>query len=105
MNDRKNITDALHKLNEDTDEPETPTGGPTPVTRPRKPTPAAPAPAPRRAPRREPEPGRTVTMNIALPQSLHRRLRHFVIDDPRPAREIVIDAIAEYLDNHEDDHR
>ena len=36
MNDRKNITDALHKLNEDTDEPETPTGGPTPVTRPRK---------------------------------------------------------------------
>ena len=44
-------------------------------------------------------------MNIALPQSLHRRLRHFVIDDPRPAREIVIDAIAEYLDYHEDDHR
>ena len=43
-------------------------------------------------------------MNIALPQSLHRRLRHFVID-PRPAREIVIDVIAEYLDHHEDDHQ
>ena len=33
MNDRKNITDALHKLNEDTDKPESPAGGPTPVTR------------------------------------------------------------------------
>ena len=101
MSDRKNITDALHKLSQNTDEPETPAGGPTSVTGPRMPTPAAPAPAPRR----EPEPGRPVTMNTALPQSLHRRLRHFVIDDPRPAREIVIDAIAEYLDHHEDDHR
>ena len=101
MSDRKNITDALHKLSQDTDEPESPASGPTSVTPQRKPTPAAPAPAPRR----EPEPGRPVTMNIALPQSLHRRLRHFVIDDPRPAREIVVDAIAEYLDHHEDDHR
>ena len=44
MNDRKNITDALHKLNEDTDKPESPAGGPTSVTPQRKPTPAAPGP-------------------------------------------------------------
>ena len=42
MSDRKNITDALHKLNEDTGEPETPPGGPTPVTPSRKPTRATP---------------------------------------------------------------
>ena len=46
-----------------------------------------------------------VTMNLQLPRKLHRRLRHYAIDADRAGRDIVIDAIIEYLDNHEDDHR
>ena len=46
-----------------------------------------------------------VTMNLLLPRKLHSRLRHHAIDADRAARDIVIDAIVEYLDNHEDDHR
>ncbi len=42
-------------------------------------------------------------MNILVPRKLRRRLRHYAIDADRAAREIAIDAIVAYLDNHEDD--
>lgn len=94
MTDRKDLTDALHKLSEDPEgEPATPPS-----------TPPAAA-APRRAARPDPQPADPVTMNILLPRKLHRRLRHYAIDADRAARDIVIDAIVEYLDNHEDDHQ
>ena len=106
MTDRKNLTDALQKLSEDPEgEPETPPAEPTPMpSRPPSTPPVAAAPT-RRAPRSEPQPAAPVTMNILLPRKLHRRLRHHAIDADRAARDIVIDAIVEYLDNHEDDHR
>ena len=106
MTDRKNLTDALHRLNEDPEgHPATPAGKPTPMpSRPPSTPPATPASA-RRAPRSEPQPAAPVTMNILLPRKLHRRLRHHAIDADRAARDIVIDAIVEYLDNHEDDHQ
>ena len=44
-------------------------------------------------------------MNILVPRKLHRRLRHYAIDADRAARDIAIDAIVAYLDNHEDDHQ
>ena len=103
MTDRKDLTDALQKLNEDPeDEPAAPPAKPTP--RP-SPTPPATAASARRAPRSEPQPATPVTMNILLPRKLHRRLRHHAIDAARAGRDIVIDAIVEYLDNHEDDHQ
>ena len=104
MTDRKDLTDALQKLNENPeDEPATPPGKPTPMpSRPASTPPAAPT---RHAPRSEPQPARPVTMNILLPRKLHRRLRHHAIDADRAGRDTVIDAIVEYLDNHEDDHR
>ena len=106
MTDRKNLTDALQKLSEDPEgEPETPPAAPTPMpSRPSSTPPVAAAPT-RRAPRSEPQPAAPVTMNILLPRKLHRRLRHHAIDADRAARDIVIDAIVEYLDNHEDDHQ
>ena len=100
MTDRKSLTDALQKLNEDPEgDPSTPPANPTPPTTP----PAAGAPA-RRPPRPDPKPAAPATMNILVPRKLHRRLRHYAIDADRAARDIVIHAIVEYLDNHEDDH-
>ena len=106
MTDRKNLTDALQKLSEDPEgEPETPPAEPTPMPSGPPSTPPVAAAPTRRAPRSEPQPAAPVTMNILLPRKLHRRLRHHAIDADRAARDIVIDAIVEYLDNHEDDHR
>ena len=105
MTDRKDLTDALQKLNEDPEgEPATPPAKPTPMpSRPPSTPPAAAAP--RRAARPDPQPAAPVTMNILMPRKLHRRLRHYAIDADRAARDIVIDAIVEYLDNHEGDHQ
>ena len=106
MTDGKDLTDAPEKLNEDPeDERATPPAKPTPMpSKPPSTPPATPASA-RRAPRPEPQPAAPITMNILLPRKLHRRLRHHAIDADRAARDIVIDAIVEYLDNHEDDHQ
>ena len=106
MTDRNDLTDALQKLNEDPEgQPASPAVKPTPMhSRPPSTAPAAATPA-RRATRPEPQPAAPVTMNILLPRKLHRRLRHHAIDADRAARDIVLDAIVEYLDNHEDDHQ
>lgn len=106
MTDRNDLTDALQKLNEEPEgESASPPVKPTPMrSRPPSTAPAAAPPA-RRAPRPEPQPAAPVTMNILLPRKLHRRLRHHAIDADRAARDIVLDAIVEYLDNHEDDHQ
>ena len=105
MTDRKDLTDALQKLNEDPEgEPATPPANPTPMPSGPPSTPPAAA-ATRRAARPDPQPAAPVTMNILMPRKLHRRLRHYAIDADRAARDIVIDAIVEYLDNHEDDHQ
>ena len=64
-----------------------------------------PSTPPAAAPRSEPQPAAPVTMDILLPRQLHRRLRHYAIDADRAARDIVIDTIVEYPDNHEDDHQ
>ena len=106
MTDRKKLTDALQKLSEDPEgEPATPPAKPTPMSSRPQSTPPAAAPPPRRAARPDPQPADPVTMNILLPRKLHRRLRHYAIDADRAGRDIVIDAIVEYLDNHEDDHQ
>ncbi len=105
MTDRKDLTDALQKLNEDAEsEPAPPPAKPTPMPSGPPSTPPAAA-APQRAARPEPQPAAPVTMNILMPRKLHRRLRHYAIDADRAARDIVIDAIVEYLDDHEGDHQ
>ena len=105
MTNRKSLTDALQKLNEDPEgDPSTPPANPTPTPSRPPSTPPAAAPPPRRAARPDPPPAAPATMNILVPRKLHRRLRHYAIDADRAARDIVIDAIVEYLDNHEDDH-
>ena len=105
MTDRKSLTDALQKLNEDPEgDPSTPPANPTPTPSSPPSTPRAAAAAAHRPPRPDPQPAAPATMNILVPRKLHRRLRHYAIDADRAARDIVIDAIVEYLDNHEDDH-
>ena len=105
MTDRKDLTDALQKLNKDPEaEPATPPAKPTPMPSGPPSTPPAAA-APRRAARPEPQSAAPVTMNILMPRKLHRRLRHYAIDADSAARDIVIDAIVEYLDDHEGDHQ
>ena len=106
MTDRKDLTDALQRLNEGPEgEPSTPPAKPTPMPSRPPSAPSAAAASARPAARSEPQPAAPVTMNILLPRKLHRRLRHHAIDADRAGRDIVIDAIVEYLDNHEDDHR
>ena len=105
MTDRKDLTDALQKLNEAPEsEPATPPAKPTPMHSGPSSTPPAAA-TPRHAARPDPQPVAPVTMNILMPRRLRRRLRHYAIDADRAARDIVIDAIVEYLDNHEGDHQ
>ena len=105
MTDRKSLSDALQKLNEDPEgDPSTPSANPTPTPSSPPSTPSAAAAPARRPPRPNPQSTAPATMNILVPRKLHRRLRHYAIDADRAARDIVIDAIVEYLDNHEDDH-
>ena len=106
MTDRNDPTETVQKLSEHPEgEPATPPAKPTPMPSRPQSTPPATAPPARRAARPDPQPADPVTMNIPLPRKLHRRLRHYAIDADRAARDIAIDAIVEYLDNHEDDHQ